>query len=256
MCNTECIRFVELAVESKDVKGKDVLEVGAYDVNGSARPYLENLGPRSYVGIDLQEGPRVDLILDAEHLVERFGEETFDVVVSTEMLEHVADWRRIITNMKRVVRPGGLIVITTRSRGFGFHDFPHDYWRYEPEDMRVIFADCFIEKLARDPLSPGVYVSARRPAVRSFEPLDLSGYALFSMHDDRRVLELGDGAAETPDPVDLSPQLARERQLLDEVDRVRAELAAVRATRTFRYTALPRHVYGRIRDWRRRTTAP
>ncbi|MEZ0346378.1 MAG: hypothetical protein ABWK01_07495, partial [Infirmifilum sp.] len=58
----------------------------------------------------------------------------------------------------------GIIYITTRSRGFPYHAYPHDYWRYEVYDMREIFGDFEIVKLARDWLEPGVYLKARKPA--------------------------------------------------------------------------------------------
>ncbi|MEM2261178.1 MAG: methyltransferase domain-containing protein [Ignisphaera sp.] len=72
-------------------------------------------------------------------IVEYFGEESFDVIISTEVLEHVRDWRAVINNMKRALREGGIMYITTRSFGFPYHDFPYDFWRYEIEDMRKIF---------------------------------------------------------------------------------------------------------------------
>jgi len=39
----------------------------------------------------------------AENLIKRFGPESFDVVIATELLEHVIDWRRVINNMKTVL---------------------------------------------------------------------------------------------------------------------------------------------------------
>ena len=155
MCNSYCISFVEKLVSGEDVEGKDVLELGACDVNGTVRPYLESLRPGSYVGVDIMPGSCVDVICDAAHLLNRFQPASFDLVVTTEMLEHVRDWRRVIHNMKRVVKPGGLIVITTRSRGFPLHDHPGDFWRYEPDDMRAIFADCDLLKMERDEAESG-----------------------------------------------------------------------------------------------------
>jgi len=45
----------------------------------------------------------------AELLVEFFGINKFDVVISTEMLENVKDWRIVINNLKEVLKPGGII---------------------------------------------------------------------------------------------------------------------------------------------------
>ncbi|HEY7523200.1 MAG TPA: methyltransferase domain-containing protein [Candidatus Limnocylindrales bacterium] len=163
MCNASGIAFGERHLTAAEVQGRDVLEVGAFDVNGSVRPHVEALKPRSYLGVDIAPGPRVDLVLDAGNLVARFGEAAFDLVITTEMVEHVRDWRTIVRNLKGVLRPGGSLLLTTRSIGFPYHGWPHDFWRYEPDDMRAIFADMEILALEPDSLSPGVFVFARRP---------------------------------------------------------------------------------------------
>lgn len=163
MCNLTGIAFGETVLTAAIVAGRDCLEVGSLDVNGSIRPYVESLGPARYVGIDMAPGPRVDEVVDAAHLVERFGADSFDVVITTEMLEHIRDWPTVIANLKRVVRPGGYLLVTTRSIGFPYHAFPYDFWRYEPEDMRAIFADFEIAALERDSASPGIFMLARKP---------------------------------------------------------------------------------------------
>ncbi|MEM4005257.1 MAG: methyltransferase domain-containing protein [Desulfurococcaceae archaeon] len=111
--------------------------------------------------------------------MEYFGEESFDVIISTEVLEHVRDWRAVINNMKRALREGGVMYITTRSFGFPYHDFPYDFWRYEIEDMRKIFSDFNIMVLKKDPSMPGVFLKARKP--EEFKPNDLSDIALYSI---------------------------------------------------------------------------
>lgn len=117
--------------------------------------------------------------MSAEKIVEHFGEESFDVIVSTEVLEHVRSWRVVINNMKRALREGGIMYITTRSFGFPYHNFPHDFWRYEIEDMRKIFDDFNIIVLKRDSSAPRVFLKARKP--KAFKPNDLSGIALYSI---------------------------------------------------------------------------
>jgi SAM-dependent methyltransferase len=166
-----------------------VLEVGSKFVNGSVRPLIERFcRPREYVGVDIETGKYVDVVLPAERLVEHFGPESFDVVISTEVLEHVFDWRSVVNNMKAVLKPGGFIYITTRSRGFPYHAFPHDYWRYEIEDMEKIFGDFEIIALEKDWEAPGVFLKARKP--KSLSPNDLSRIELYSMVLGRRTREI------------------------------------------------------------------
>lgn len=175
MCHRSVHEFFRNRIAPAEIEGRRVLEVGSRDVNGSVRPFLTSLGARDYLGVDLVEGPGVDRVLNVDLLDSGLEGERFDVVVTTEMLEHVRDWRGAVSNLKRVVAPGGLLVITTRSFGFPYHDFPGDYWRYEVDDMRAIFSDLDILSLVPDPQCPGVFLKGRKPAdFREREPsLDL-----------------------------------------------------------------------------------
>ena len=171
--------FFMRAVDCEEFAGNRVLEVGSKFVNGSVRPLIERFcKPKEYIGVDIEPGKYVDVVLPAERLVD-YGPESFDVVVSTELIEHVHDWRLIINNMKVVLKRGGFIYLTTRSLGFGYHAYPHDYWRYEPSDMVRIFRDFEIIRLEVDWEGPGVFLKARKPM--DWRPADLSGIALYSM---------------------------------------------------------------------------
>jgi SAM-dependent methyltransferase len=140
------------------------------------------------VGVDILPGPGVDELCDAARLVERFRPESFDYVVCTDALEHIRDWRSTVSNMKGVLRPDGVLLVSVPSRGFSFHSYPYDFWRYESDDLRAIFADCAIVALdvRPDPPDPVVFMLARKP--RDFRETDTSGYALFSMITRRRSL--------------------------------------------------------------------
>lgn len=163
MCHRSVLAFVMTHVSTIDVRGKKVLEVGSLDVNGSPRWIIELLEPESYIGVDMRLGPKVDLICNACNLVAIFGAESFDVVVSTEMLEHAEDWRKAVSNMKRVLTPGGLLLITTRSPGFPLHDYPGDHWRFTAQDAQGIFADMEELEIIEDQMAPGILVRARKP---------------------------------------------------------------------------------------------
>ena len=115
MCNIAVIEFFidNIKIKIEEFKGKRVLEVGSKYVNGSVRPLIERFcTPREYVGVDIEAGKFVDVILPAEKLVEYFGPESFDVVISTELLEHVQNWRLVINNMKSVLKCDGYIYIS------------------------------------------------------------------------------------------------------------------------------------------------
>lgn len=189
MCDSGCIEFGERTITEDDVREKDVLEVGARDLNGSLRDHVASLGPNFYVGVDIQQGIGVDKIVNAKNLCREFGEKRFDLVITTEMLEHVENWQDVVSELKRVLRPGGTLIITTRSKGTPLHDYPGDFWRFEIGDMMRIFSDMVITHLEIDPTNltdlPGVMMRAEKPL--AFNENDLSTYKLYSMKEDHAI---------------------------------------------------------------------
>lgn len=73
--------------ETEDFAQKRILEVGSKYVNGSVRPLIEKFySPKEYVGVDIEAGRYVNVVLPAEKITEYFGPESFDVLITTEML--------------------------------------------------------------------------------------------------------------------------------------------------------------------------
>jgi SAM-dependent methyltransferase len=188
--NIAVLEFFIENTQKEEFENKRILEVGSKYVNGSVRPLIEKFfKPREYIGVDIEEGKFVDIVCNAENLVDYFGKETFDVVIATELLEHVKDWRKVINNIKEVLKPNGYIYLTTRSRRFSYHGYPYDFWRYEIEDMKEIFKDFEIIKLEKDPEAPGVFLKAKKP--KSYiEPIDLSEISLYSIVLGKRTKEI------------------------------------------------------------------
>jgi len=147
------------------------------------RPLIESFAPSSYIGIDIQAGKSVDLVLDAEKILDHFGHHAFDAVISTEALEHVVDWKLIVNNMKETLKPGGYIYVTVCPSDMGCHLHPQDCWRFNVEDMAKMFSDFQIIKL-----DPGTFLKARKP--KSYVPLDLSEIAIYSMISKTKTKEV------------------------------------------------------------------
>jgi 2-polyprenyl-3-methyl-5-hydroxy-6-metoxy-1,4-benzoquinol methylase len=74
-----------------------------------------DLGPRLVAKTTARAGSR-GLVADACHLPVRA--DSFDVVISSEMLEHTPAPLRALEELARVLRPGGLLVLTTPNRAW------------------------------------------------------------------------------------------------------------------------------------------
>jgi hypothetical protein len=161
MCHESVIDFGKSVLRLEHLHKKDVVEVGSRNVNGSLREYVEQFKPHSYLGLDLIPGPGVDMLVDICNIpIDRFPPS--DLVICTEMLEHVKSWKSAVFNIKRLCKVGGYVLLTTRSEGFKKHEYPGDYWRFSILDMTQMFADFEIKYLKPDPQAPGVHLFAKR----------------------------------------------------------------------------------------------
>ena len=111
-------------------RGSRVLDVGSFNVNG--KPDAMGL---DYVGLDMRDGPNVDVVCNAHHLP--FGDAEFDGVVCAETLEHDDEPLRTLAEIRRVLKPGGMFLMTVAGVRFPKHDYPSDYWRVTAEGARV-----------------------------------------------------------------------------------------------------------------------
>jgi SAM-dependent methyltransferase len=110
-----------------------LLEVGC-----GAAPYRPFLAPRveRYVASDRALYPGdVDVVTDGGQL--GFRDESFDSVLCTQVLEHVPDALRVLSEVRRVLRPGGLALITVPLNS-GLHMIPDDYFRFTEYGLRVL----------------------------------------------------------------------------------------------------------------------
>lgn len=113
------------------VKG-DILDFGA----GSMK-YKKYLAPRGtrYVAFDMVAGQNIDMVGDAHH--PPFQDKSFDTIIMTQVLEHIAHPEIIFKELFRMLRSSGHCVITAPFL-IPYHADPHDYYRYTPEGLALL----------------------------------------------------------------------------------------------------------------------
>jgi SAM-dependent methyltransferase len=84
-----------------------VLEVGSLNINGGVRNLFQDC---AFIGIDCIAGKGVDVVCPAHEYDDKPA--SFDVVCSTESLEHDPYASRTVATMLRLLRPGGLLFVT------------------------------------------------------------------------------------------------------------------------------------------------
>jgi SAM-dependent methyltransferase len=87
-----------------------------------------------YVAADLEGNPQATLVLNPDGTVPA-EDKSFDTVMSTQVLEHVADPGLYLSESFRVLRPGGRILLSTHGI-FCYHPDPDDYWRWTGAGLR------------------------------------------------------------------------------------------------------------------------
>lgn len=95
---------------------KRVLEIGSLDINGSIRSQFIDC---TYTGIDVAPGSGVDVVCQGQDY--NAPDDSYDVVISCEVMEHNPHWAETMKNMVRVCKPGGLVVMTCATLGRGEH---------------------------------------------------------------------------------------------------------------------------------------
>lgn len=128
--------FMDSHLNRISIKGAKVLDVGSFDVNGTYKPLVVARG-WEYTGLDLVEGPNVDVV-SSDPYEYPFDDDTFDVVISGSTMEHVEAIWFWVAELVRVLKPGGLLVIVA-PHTWGIHSHPVDCWRILPDGIRFLF---------------------------------------------------------------------------------------------------------------------
>jgi len=141
-------------------KGINILDVGGRDIkpnqDRSYREMFKDVVNEYYIA-DIQTGPNVTHLMKGEYELP-FEDNSVDLVVSGQTLEHVKNPFRLTIEMTRVLKPGGFIILIAPSSGKR-HDF-RDCWRFMDDAFAAIAEEAELETVAD-------YVDRKAPDERS-----------------------------------------------------------------------------------------
>ena len=118
-------------------------DLGRYrvlDVGCGQKPYEPFFAPHasSYVGVDPVENPKAVLRGSVEALP--VDDDSFDVVLCSQVLEHADDPALAARELFRAVAPGGRLLLSTHGTQV-YHPSPVDYWRWTHAGLEKILRD-------------------------------------------------------------------------------------------------------------------
>lgn len=107
---------------------KKILDVGC-----GIKPYQDLFKTNDYVGIEVRGGGHLDGAKSADHFFNGkdipFPDNSFDVIICSEVLEHAIEPEYLLREMTRVLRPNGALFLTMPFV-WPEHEVPYDFQRF------------------------------------------------------------------------------------------------------------------------------
>ncbi len=120
--------------------GISILNVGSGGeiANKISEVLMQNNISVKTISLDVSEDRNPDIVGDVCDMP--FPDNNFDSVFLMEVLEHVHDPHKAISEIYRVLKPGGTLVFSVPFI-FPLHDRPHDYFRYTKYGLELLLRD-------------------------------------------------------------------------------------------------------------------
>lgn len=108
-----------------------------------------------------------------------FRSETFDTIILSDVLEHIAEPMKLWQEMARLLRPAGKILLNVPFY-YGIHEQPHDYYRYTEFSLRRFVSLSNLRVIHLEPVggTPEILTDLIAKPLSRFTRLGLFGSAL------------------------------------------------------------------------------
>ena len=130
---------------SADYENLDILEIGSGDIsiNQSAEHIFKNA--KLFIQTDVNKSYGHEY-LDITNEIQI--EEKFDLIICTNVLEHIFDIKSAIKNLNYLLKENGQLLVSVPFI-YPLHDEPEDFWRFTEHALKKIFSDFKILTIKR-----------------------------------------------------------------------------------------------------------
>ena len=129
-------KFVEDVFKEHGGFTTPIVDVGGAETQGQFKHLF------SYEIWDKRNLPDVDRVIDITEPLERSAINYAAVLICVDTLEHIWEFQKAIKNLGRIVKQGGVLVITVPF-AFPFHDISSDFWRFSSLALDRLFLEDF-----------------------------------------------------------------------------------------------------------------
>lgn len=127
----QIILDTELKKQFKRLKPGIVLDVGSWD-----SPYKKYVPHTKYMTLDVDNSNNPDICCDIHKI--KWKSNYFDVIIVTEVLEHLYDPQKALNEIYRILKPRGICILSTRFI-YPYHPVPEDYYRFTWDSLKYLF---------------------------------------------------------------------------------------------------------------------
>lgn len=116
----------------------NILDVGSLDVTGDYNyKRIFNESNWSYTGLDIKAGHNVDIIITDIYNWFEIEDNAYDVIISGQFFEHLEFFWITMSQIERVLKPGGYVCIIVPSAGHRHGDMLNCY-RFHEDGLKAM----------------------------------------------------------------------------------------------------------------------
>jgi SAM-dependent methyltransferase len=133
--------FIESRLEKYTCNNYVVADIGCGEQ--PMRKHIESLGGQ-YVGIDVTQNSKNNVSIISSITNIPLPENSLDVILCSEVLEHVSNTNEALKELSRLIKKNGKIIVTTPFF-YPLHEEPNDFIRLTPYQLKEISSKVNLE---------------------------------------------------------------------------------------------------------------